>query len=173
MRDEPATRIDRIVSRVRNNPIVATLMVLAAVVVGLSTFTNAARNLWAVVGPTEARPAINGEWVADVSYDWQNARYAESFRFSGDSDTLSGLASYLGTPRGIVEGKARKGSVQFSTRSREAMGGTEKEAVHHYQGRVQGDEIRFVVQTDGGFSEHVPVEFTARRLGASGASVAR
>ena len=170
MRDEPASRIDRIVARIRNNPIVATLMVLAAVVVGLSTFTNAARNLWAVVAPAEGRPAINGEWLADVSYDWQNARYAETFRFSGEGDAISGVASYLGTPRGIVEGKAKKGRVQFTTRTRESSGGAEKEAAHHYQGSLQGDEIRFVVQTEGGFSEHVPVEFTARRVGAGASS---
>ncbi len=173
MRDEPSTRIDRIVARIRSNPIVATLMVLAAVVVGLSTFTNAARNLWAVVAPAEGRPAINGEWLADVSYDWQNARYTETFRFGGDGDTVSGVASYLGTSRGIVEGTAKKGKVQFTTRTRESMGGADKEAAHHYQGTLKGDEIRFVIQTEGGYSEHVPVEFTARRMGQGAASVAR
>jgi hypothetical protein len=30
-----------------------------------------------------------------------------------------------------------------------------------------------VMQTDGGFSEHVPIEFTARRVDAGAASAAR
>jgi hypothetical protein len=170
MRDEPGTPIERIVARIRSNPVVAIVLVLASVVVGLSTFTNAARNLWTVVAPSEGRPAINGEWRADVTYDWQNARYTESFRFSGDGDTLGGVASYLGTPRGMLEGKAKKGTVQFTTRTRESLGGTDKEAAHRYQGTLKGDEIRFVMQTDGGFSEHVPIEFTARRVDAGASS---
>jgi hypothetical protein len=166
MRDESGTAVERILARIRSNPVVALLLVLASVVVGLSTFTNAARNLWGVLAPGEGRPAINGEWRADVNYDWQNARYNERFRFSGEGDTVGGSASYLGTPRGIVEGKAKKGTLQFTTRTRESMGGADKETAHRYQGTLQGDQIRFVMQTEGGFSEHLPIEFTARRVDA-------
>jgi hypothetical protein len=173
MRDESGTAVERILARIRSNPVVAIVLVLASVVVGLSTFTNAARNLWGVVAPNEGRPIINGEWRAEVNYDWQNARYSESFRFSGEGDTLSGSASYLGTPRGVLEGKAKKGTLQFTTRTRESLGGADKEATHRYQGTLKGDEISFVMQTEGGFSEHLPVEFTARRELAGAASAAR
>jgi len=36
--------------------------------------------------------------------------------------------------------------------------------VHRYRGRLAGDEIRFVMQTEGGSSAHVPIEFVARRV---------
>jgi len=37
--------------------------------------------------------------------------------------------------------------------------------VHRYRGRRVGDELRFVMQTEGGASAHLPVEFVARRIG--------
>jgi len=39
--------------------------------------------------------------------------------------------------------------------------------VHRYRGQLVGDELRFVMQTEGGGSAHVPVEFVARRTAAS------
>jgi hypothetical protein len=39
------------------------------------------------------------------------------------------------------------------------------ETVHRYRGRRVGDEIRFTMQTEGGASSHVPVDFVARRVG--------
>lgn len=33
--------------------------------------------------------------------------------------------------------------------------------MHHYQGKITGDVIQFVMQTEGGYSEHLPVKFEA------------
>ncbi len=118
-----------------------------------------------------ARPRIDGQWRADVEYDWPNARFVERFVFSGEGDSLHGSASFLGVDRGILEGATGPGTLRFVTRTSEAGSGN-AESVHRYRGRLAGDEIRFVMQTEGGSSAHVPVEFTARRA-APAASSAR
>ena len=51
-------------------------------------------------------------------------------------------------------------TLQFDTRSGE-MGAADQ--LHHYRGRLMGDEIRFVLQSEGGSTTHEPVEFVARR----------
>jgi hypothetical protein len=160
------TLIDRFNARIKNNPIVAALIILGTIVIALSTFTNAAKSLLALFMP-DARPHINGEWKAEVTYDWRNASYPEIFTFSGDGEDVQGTASYLGHPRRITEGKARVSNLQFVTTTEVLLGADRKTArveVHHYQGTVSRDEIKFVMQTEGGFTEHTPIAFTAKRV---------
>jgi len=157
-------RFDRLNLRIKNNPIVASLIVLGTIVIALSTFTDAVRNLLGLV--IKATPAnINGEWKAEVTYDWQNAKYAETFTFNVDRDEVHGTASFLGRKRGILEGKIRKDKLQFITKTQEVLGsGEPKVTIHHYRGRLLGDEINFTMQTEGGYSEHIPIEFRAKRV---------
>jgi hypothetical protein len=49
--------------------------------------------------PAAARAQVNGDWQADVTYDWDNARFSERFRFAGAADALHGSASFLGVAR--------------------------------------------------------------------------
>ena len=44
---------------------------------------------------------------------------------------------------------------------------------HRHHGRLQGDEIRFVTQTEGGDTPHVPIEFVARRVTSGGSTINR
>lgn len=152
------------IARIKNKKFAAIVMFIASVVIGVSTFTNAARNLSGLVSVEEARAAINGDWVADVIYDWPNAKHMETFSLSGTGGELRGIASFLGVKRGIVEGKTQGGRVEFLIKSREGVGDAGKDVEHRYTGTLVGDEIRFVMQTDGSVSPHVPVEFVAHRL---------
>ncbi len=113
-----------------------------------------------------ARATVNGDWEAAVVYDWPNAHYTERFRFGGEGTQLQGSASFLGVPRGIVDASVAGDELRFTTRSRE-VGSTSSEPLHRYSGRLVGEEIRFVMQTEGSSSTHVPVAFIARRLAAS------
>ena len=162
--DEPKTQFDRFYLRIRHHPIVASLIILGTIVIALSTFTDATITLWDLV-ITDTRPDINGMWKAEVTYDWQNARYSETFTFSGDGEEVYGTASFLGMKRGIVEGKVKKNKLQFITIIKEFLGNgnTTKDVVRSYQGKILGDEITFVMQTEAGISVHIPIEFTARR----------
>ena len=142
----------------------ASLILLGSIVIALSTFTEAMQNLWGLV-VKETRPDINGEWQAEVTYDWPNAQYAEIFTFRGDGNEIHGTASFLGIERGMIAGKISKNKVWFTTKSQEILGAGSgpRDVVRRYEGRIDGDEIKFVMQIEGGFSGHTPIEFTARR----------
>ena len=117
-----------------------------------------------------ARAAVNGEWRADVTYDWDNARHAERFSFAGDGAALHGSASFLGVARGVLEGRVDGAGLAFVTRTSESTGGADIAVVHRYRAQLAGDELRFVMQTEGSSSPHVPVEFVARRNAPAAAS---
>jgi len=108
-------------------------------------------------------PDIAGLWVADVQYGF-GVRHTEKFAFRIDAGTLGGVASFLGVDRGILEGKMTSNQLSFVTRTEEVSGDEKRQTEHHYRGIVSGNEIRFVMQTEGGFSPHPPVEWTARRM---------
>lgn len=107
-------------------------------------------------------PDLSGRWMADVEYDY-GGRHAEVFVFRTTDGALAGTAGFLGVPRGIVRGKIDGTRVSFTTTTDEMAGGETRKAEHHYDGTFTGDVIRFVMQTEGGFSPHPPVEFVARR----------
>jgi len=111
------------------------------------------------------RPEISGEWEAVVTYDWPNAKYSETFSFKVEGNNVFGSASFLGVRRTVRNGNLSGDRLTFVTKSQERLGSTSepRETRHHYRGRVLKNEIQFVMQTDGGHSEHSPVEFTARR----------
>lgn len=162
--NETRTQVDRLISKIKNNPILAFLIVLGSIAIALSAFTDAARNLLGLV-IEEKRPAINGEWKAEVTYDWKNAKYIEIFTFKGEGEEVYGTASFLRLRRGILEGKIKKDTLEFITKTQEVLGpGEPRVAIHHYRGRLLGDEINFSMQTEGGYSEHIPVEFIAKRV---------
>jgi len=125
--------------------------------------------------PAAARAPVNGDWQADVTYDWDNARFKERFTFAGDADALHGSASFLGVARGVLEGRVDGTGLGFVTRTSESSGAGDGGApvVHRYRGRLVGDELRFVMQTEGGSSAHVPVEFVARRAGSGTSQAGR
>jgi hypothetical protein len=106
-------------------------------------------------------PSIAGDWSADVTYEW-GARHAERFSFSIDGNEVSGTASFLGVPRGIVSGSIQGDRIRFDTHTQEVSGEQSHETVHQYRGRIVGDTIAFSMQTSGGTSQ-VPVQFTATR----------
>ena len=78
--------------------------------------------------------------------------------------------------RGVLEGRVDAAGLGFVTRTSEltGTGGSQRrDIVHRYRGRLAGDEIRFVMQTEGGSSAHVPIEFVARRVAATASQAGR
>jgi len=162
--NEPKTQIDRFNQRVRNNPFLATLIIMGTLIIALSTFTDVAKNLLNLM-TLDTRPDINRIWKAEVTYDWQNAKYVETFIFRGDGEDLYGTASFLGTKKGILEGMIKKDKLLFITKTSEILDSEEpKISIHRYQGKYSGNQIEFIMQTENGYSEHEPIEFTAKRM---------
>jgi hypothetical protein len=129
--------------------------------IGAGLLAATLASAWLLRAASPARPAFNGEWQAEVDYDWPNAHYVERFSFSGKGGDVHGSAGFLGVPRGVLQGQVKAGRLSFSTRTTEQDGG---EMVHRYGGHLVGDEIHFTMQTEGGTTPHVPVEFIARRV---------
>lgn len=165
--DESKTYLDRFNAKLKNNKIFATLVVIGTIVMGVSSFTNAAKNLVHMAEAPQSRPAINGQWRAQVAYDWPNANYTETFTLGGEGENLHGSASFLSVKRGIVEGKVTGGKLEFITKTQEALGDASREVTHRYTASVSADELRFVMQTEGSASAHVPVEFVAHRAASA------
>jgi len=142
---------------------------LAAAVVGAVVYELRSSLPPAQTGAASSgRVAVNGEWRAQVDYDWPGAHHVERFVFAGEGDALHGSASFLGVARGVLEGAVDGAQLRFVTRTSEIGGSAADTAVvHRYRGQLVGDELRFVMQTEGGGSAHVPVEFVARRTAAS------
>lgn len=133
-------------------------------VVGAGLAVATAAGVWLLNAAGARRPAVNGEWRAEVTYGWPNARLVEVFSFSGQGEELHGSAGFLGVPRGVLGGTVEAGRLSFVARTSDMDGTT---LVHRYSGRLVGGEIHFVMQTEGGTTAQGPVNFVARRAGAA------
>jgi hypothetical protein len=178
-------RFQRIVARVKNNPIVTSVILFGTVVIALSTFTDAVKNLLSFTdkgresapvditttrgsgsatppGDKVREPApvdMSDTWKARVTYGWGHA-YEEHFTFKVHQDELFGTASFLGRGRGIQKGQIKGDEISFLLKLEELLGSETRSYTQYYKGRISQDEIHFVMQDDRG---NPPVEFTARR----------
>jgi class 3 adenylate cyclase len=109
---------------------------------------------------------LNGRWQAEVRYGWGDS-HAEVIDLKVDHGEVFGTASYLQTPRAILDGKLDGTKLTFTTKSHAVLGDKMYEQKHLYRGRVSGDTIEFVLQTDSGYDSRPPETFTARRVPAA------
>jgi hypothetical protein len=135
------------------------LVQAAVIIMAVALATLILGMLWA----WRSTPDVAGRWTADVRYDWGDT-HSEVFVFLVDGKTLRGSASFLKVSRGILEGTIEGNRISLVTRSEEMAGNDTRVARHQYHGIVENEEIRFVMQTEGGFSDHVPIEFVAKRI---------
>lgn len=162
--NKPITRVDRLYTKIKNNPVMAFLIGIGTIVIALSTFTNATKNILGTV-IKDTRPPINGEWKAEVTYDWDNAKYIETFVFEGEGSDVYGTATFLQGKKGIVEGEMVKNSLKFNTNSHEVLASFEpKDSIHHYRGKYMDGKINFTMQTEGGYSDHILIRFIAKKV---------
>jgi hypothetical protein len=114
--------------------------------------------------PKQADADVNGTWEGEVSYEWDRRKVTERFKFGSIGGALTGSASFLGVPRGILSVELKGNTILFETRTRGSINDKEIEYVHRYRGEVSGDQMRMVMQTVGGYDTGVPREFVARRI---------
>ncbi len=134
--------------------------------VGVASFGVAAMRVapGEAAAPAVAVADIAGEWRAEVKYDWGDSHH-EDFAFNYDGTEVLGTASYLGKKRALFDGQIKGDRISFITKSQQSISSDNsiRDVVHHYTGKVAGDHIQFTLRSEGGFTEHVPVEFTAVR----------
>ena len=117
--------------------------------------------------PPSSAPSntVAGKWTATVKYDWGDT-HQELFDFEVDGEEVSGTASFLGSGRGILDGKIVGNRISFATKSLSTLNSDEKtyEEKHNYKGTLDGDTIRFTMMTDSEIESHVPIHFTATKV---------
>jgi hypothetical protein len=106
---------------------------------------------------------FEGKWEAEVKYSW-GVNLKEVYVFKVDEAEVIGTASYLRVPRGILDGKIDGNRISFLTKTQTILGSQTYEEKHLYKGRLIGDAIEFILQTDSGYDTRPPEMFTAKRL---------
>ena len=152
--------INKVILRIRNNPIVALAILAITIVITLSTFTDALSNLLKLV-TQEAPIDISGLWSAEVDYPWANRKYQETFSFNISANDVNGTASFLGVNRVVLKGKLTGDNLAFATKT--DVIGAEKYLLHRYQGKIVDDEIHFIMYAQGTGSENIPIHFIAKK----------
>ncbi len=173
------TLVDRLTSRLKNNPVIAAIIMISLIVMGLASFTDALKKLHPVISAFY-QTNVTGEWSSTFIRDPViNADFQYIFSLKEDEGMVYGtvqrLAPYcrkhenLGIckhhdqPTAIIDGRINGKEITFLCNWR--LPSTEPwkwvQIKENFRGIVSGDEIRFVRQDD----INAPAEdFLARRL---------
>ncbi len=98
---------------------------------------------------TRAAVGFTGVWAGEVVYSW-GARYKEEFLFQPEGGRLFGTASFLGSKRGIEDGKVEGNSISFVVRFEEVSGDVTRERKNYYWGRLEDGVVVLRLQDDRG-----------------------
>lgn len=167
--NQQRTRSNRIISRIKNNPLVAAIIVVGTVVIALSSFTDAVKNLLSLI-PKENVPDVTGKWATQIltnPFDKKDT-FRLFFEFEVKGDTLLGTLRQTSTEHrysvedGILDGKIRGNGISFHKQESSGLGDQKVQYKDFYYGTVSKDEIHFTVQSDRpwGFP---PQRFIAKR----------
>lgn len=96
-----------------------------------------------------ANAAFAGEWAGEVTYPW-GAKYNERFAFRPEGSKLFGTAGFLGSGRGIEDGKVEGDSISLAIRFEELSGTEKRERKNRYWGKLIGKNIVVHMQGDSG-----------------------
>ena len=107
---------------------------------------------------------IAGRWTARVKYAWGD-EHQEVFEFKILGKQVHGSATYLSSRLTIERVSLEDGWLRFITRSRESLGGDSlgKVVTHRYTGQITPEDIRFTLESGGGYTLNPPLEFVATR----------
>lgn len=82
--------VDRFLARLKNNPVVAVLILLGLGVISLASFTDALTKLLSAL-PEIRHTVVTGEWQSEVLKDRRtDLAYTYSFSFKSDGSLLYG-----------------------------------------------------------------------------------
>ena len=163
------TRFDKIFVTIKNNPALAVIIALGTIVIALSTFTNAARNLLSLISNEKANVA--GTWKTPELTNQFHKKQKLTFTFEFDAKDTTLLGTVTMTPlwsdrsykKGILGGKIEGNNISFYTRQT-SWWGTEKMVYKDlFYGTVSNGQIEFIQNSDrqGGF---VPQKFIAIKV---------
>ena len=135
------TFFDRSLSHIKNNRLVALLLLLGSTVIAAASFTDATHSLLSV-WPQSKPAGIAGKWRTPVlasAYDKQQ-RFTLLFEFVADGDSFSGTVTEAGedgahvVTRVIKNGKRKDESISFFTEGLVTMGDANAAYKEYYFG---------------------------------------
>lgn len=172
--NQKKTQYDRLLERIKNNPVTVPLLIVGTIVIGIGTFISAINKITQFEIKThevEELPLnINGRWVSGIKPYYVQGfkheyRYFTEITRIGDSITGVLLKEFIDISRieekSILDGKVQENNIKFHTKG-EYFDKTNKRTAYvvRYVGEVVGEKINFVEQDDRGYS---PVYFSLSR----------
>jgi len=129
-----------------------------------------------VPGPDPESPVANshlssmlaGSWSGEIAYG-SGARHREHFFFQPEGDRLYGTASFLGTKRGIEDGKITGAQLSFAVRVDEVVDQIVREHQLRYEAKLEGKEVHVKLFDDRGNPQ---VQFRLAKTEESGSGSA-
>jgi hypothetical protein len=165
------TLFDKFLSRIKNNPVAATILVIGTIVIATSTFTDAAQKILAFFVGEETHN-VAGKWQTLVVTNVyvESDRFKLLFEFIQQGDTLSGTLTDMDAEgskpftQNIADGKIKGNRVSFYTQTEVDSGKGNQPMKEAYSGILNKnkDAIAFTRLDDlptGG----VPETFVAKR----------
>ena len=176
--------VERITSRIRDNPVVATCIVIGFVVIWGANFSEAVKKLRSVL-PDAAPAVVAGTWRSEPLKDARTGRtfhYVFELKTDGarvhgsgrrlvpdcEAAPASGFCAGHGRAVAIADGKLERQTVSFACDWGELPGAAPWSWVkvrETFRGTVDGASIRFVVQDE----QQPSVEFDATLQQTAGA----
>ena len=99
---------------------------------------------------------LAGSWTAEVSYG-SGERRREEFFFQPEGGKLYGTVTFLGTKRGIEDGKIAGSMFSFNVKFEEVTDSATQVRVNRYEGTLVGNELHLKLNDVRG---NAPVEFS-------------
>ena len=163
------TRVDNIFGKIKNNPVLSVIIALGVIVIALSTFTNAARNLLSLI--SNEKTNLSGTWKTPVLANQfnKNQKWTYTFEFDVKGSTLLGTLTLtiIGDDRiqkqGILEGEIEGNNISFYVQETSWLGQKREQYRNLFHGTVTDGEIEFIQNSDRSWG-FVPQQFTARKV---------
>lgn len=163
------TRVDNIFGKIKNNPVLSVIIALGVIVIALSTFTNAARNLLSLI--SNQKTNLSGTWKTPVLANQfnKNQKFMYTFEFDDKGSTLLGAITQttLGDNRsqkqGILGGQIEGNNISFYVQETSLLGQKREQYKNLFYGTVSDGEIEFIQNSDRSWG-FVPRKFTAKKV---------
>jgi hypothetical protein len=172
------TRVDRMLDHVKNNRVIAVLLVFGIGLAALASFTESVKKLVDVV-PRIAKPHITGEWRSDPIDLYDSGPQVLVLHFKEVvGGQLTGSVKFLGADgkassreHGILDGKLEGSRVSFSFdggfKGRDSSGEYSVIVMESLTGEISKDQIRFVYRRDGSPTKQIILKRVAQAAGSN------
>ena len=164
--DNQKSLFAKLLYRLKNNPLIASFLILGTIVITISSFTDAIKNILPLLDiKTETETEISGKWSSPLLINQYNKKqqFYLYFEFQKVGSKISGnlVRKWPGNSDDAsyrmqdieYDGKSINFKISFKTWD-------EKEYYDFYSGQIRDKTIQFLVQSDGPFG-YEPKQFLA------------